>query len=194
MTASINSLCVYCGAAVGRDPAYRAIAERLGRHIAENNVRLIYGGGRVGLMGVIADAVKAAGGHVTGVIPNFLEAREVGNRQVDELRVVDSMHARKQLMFELSDAFCVMPGGFGTLDEFFEVITWRQLGQHDKPVIVVNEMGYWDPLLRLVEHGREAGFMADPAPLYQVVDRAEEVVPALSRQPRPRKVGVVSRI
>jgi hypothetical protein len=194
MTASINSLCVYCGAAVGRDPAYRVIAERLGRHIAQNNVRLIYGGGRVGLMGVIADAVKSAGGHVTGVIPNFLEAREVGNRQIDELRVVDSMHARKQLMFELSDAFCMMPGGFGTLDEFFEVITWRQLSQHDKPIIVLNEMGYWDPLLRLVEHGREAGFMADPALLYQVVDRAEEVVPTLSRQPRARKVGVVSRI
>jgi uncharacterized protein (TIGR00730 family) len=194
MTASINSLCVYCGAAVGRDPAYRALAERLGRHIAESNVRLIYGGGRVGLMGVIADAVKAAGGQVTGIIPNFLEAREVGNRQVDELRVVDSMHARKQLMFELSDAFCILPGGFGTLDEFFEIITWRQLGQHDKPIVILNETGYWDPLLRLVEHGRRAGFMADPAPLYEVVDRAEEVIPVLSRQPKPRKVGVVGRI
>ncbi|QEX23488.1 cytokinin riboside 5'-monophosphate phosphoribohydrolase [Hypericibacter adhaerens] len=187
-------MCVYCGSAEGRDPAYRDIAERLGRHMAANHVRLIYGGGRVGLMGVIADAVKASGGHVTGIIPDFLEAREVGNREIDELRVVNSMHARKQLMFELSDAFCMMPGGFGTLEEFFEVITWRQLGQHDKPIIVLNEAGYWDPLLKLVEHGRQKGFMADPAPLYEVVDRAEAVIPALSRQPKPRKVGAVSRM
>src|ERR1700755_423445 len=153
MTASINSLCVYCGAAQGRDPAYRAIAERLGRHIAQHTVRLIYGGGRVGLMGVLADAVKAAGGRVTGVIPNFLEIREVGNREIDELRVVDSMHTRKALMSEMSDSFCMMPGGFGTLEEFFEVITWRQLGQHDKPIIVLNETGYWNPLLHLIEDG-----------------------------------------
>jgi uncharacterized protein (TIGR00730 family) len=194
MTASINSLCVYCGAAQGRDPAYRAMAERLGRHIARHNVRLIYGGGRVGLMGVLADAVKAAGGRVTGVIPNFLEIREVGNREIDELRVVDSMHTRKQLMFELSDAFCMMPGGFGTLEEFFEVITWRQLGQHDKPIIVLNETGYWDPLLRLIEHGQREGFMADPTPLFTVVDRVEDVMPTLSRQPTPQKVGLVSRM
>lgn len=194
MTASITSLCVYCGAAEGRSPVYHDIADRLGRHMAQNNVRLIYGGGRVGLMGVIADAVKAAGGHVTGIIPDFLEAREVGNREIDELRVVNSMHSRKQLMFELSDAFCMMPGGFGTLEEFFEVLTWRQLGQHDKPIIVLNEAGYWDPLLKLVEHGRQAGFMADPSRLFQVVDRAEAVVPALSRLPKPRKVGVVSRM
>ncbi|QEX18203.1 cytokinin riboside 5'-monophosphate phosphoribohydrolase [Hypericibacter terrae] len=194
MTASIKSLCVYCGAAEGRGPAYRDIAQRLGRHIAQNDVRLIYGGGRVGLMGVVADAVKSAGGQVTGVIPNFLEIREIGNREIDELRVVDSMHARKQLMFELSDGFCMMPGGFGTLEEFFEVITWRQLGQHDKPIVVLNEGGYWDPLLRLVEHGRQEGFMADPAPLYSVVDRVDDVIPALSRQPAPTKVGAVGRM
>jgi uncharacterized protein (TIGR00730 family) len=194
MTASIKSLCVYCGAAQGSSPVYRSIAQRLGQHVAQNDVRLIYGGGRVGLMGVIADAVKAGGGLVTGVIPNFLEMREVGNREIDELRVVDSMHARKQLMFELSDAFCMMPGGFGTLEEFFEVITWRQLGQHDKPIIVLNEAGYWDPLLRLVEHGRREGFMADPAPLFTVVDRVEDVLPALARQPKPQKVGAISKM
>jgi uncharacterized protein (TIGR00730 family) len=97
-------------------------------------------------------------------------------------------------MFELSDGFCMMPGGFGTLEEFFEVITWRQLGQHDKPIVVLNEGGYWDPLLRLVEHGRQEGFMADPAPLYSVVDRVDDVIPALSRQPAPTKVGAVGRM
>lgn len=194
MTAQIKSLCVYCGAAQGSGPLYRLIAQRLGLHIAQHQVRLIYGGGRVGLMGVIADAVKAAGGHVTGVIPNFLERREVGNREIDDLHVVETMHERKRLMFELSDAFCMMPGGFGTLEEFFEVITWRQLGQHDKPIIVLNEAGYWDPLLRLVDHGQREGFMADPTPLFTVVDSVEDVVPSLVRQPKPQKVGSISKM
>src|SRR3546814_324213 len=148
----ISSLCVYCGSAVGLDPAHRESAARLGQIMAENRIRLVYGGGRIGLMGVVADAVLASGGTAVGVIPEFLETREVGHQGVNDLHVVDSMHSRKNLMFEMSDAFAVLPGGFGTLDEAFEIITWRQLKLHDKPIVMIDVDGYWQPFLRLVDH------------------------------------------
>jgi uncharacterized protein (TIGR00730 family) len=179
MSPGITSLCVYCGSAVGRTPAYRAAGERLGRMLAEHDVRLVFGGGRIGMMGIIADAVVRHGGKVTGVIPTFLETREVGHHGIDDLRIVDSMHVRKQLMFELSDAFAILPGGYGTLDETFEIITWRLLGMHDKPVVIVNQDGYWSPLLDLIEHCRREGFVSERSDVYRVVADVDEVLPAL---------------
>lgn len=194
MSPSIASLCVYCGSANGHDPVYRAVAERLGRQLAEHDIRLIYGGGGVGLMGALADAVVRHGGRVTGIIPSFLETREAGNRRIDDLRVVDSMHARKQLMFELSDAFAILPGGFGTLDEFFEILTWRQLGQHDKPIVLINEADYWTPLLNLIEHGHRAGFMSDRRALFQVVEQVDDLLPLLAAEHEPHHAEATTRI
>ncbi len=182
----ISSLCVYCGSAVGFEPAYRESAVRLGQIMAENRIRLVYGGGRIGLMGVVADAVLAAGGSAVGVIPEFLETREVGHQGVDDLHIVDSMHSRKNLMFEISDAFAILPGGFGTLDEAFEMITWRQLSLHDKPIVMIDIDGYWQPFLRLVDHVIDQGF-ARPScrELFTVVSSVEEVIDAIHREPEP---------
>lgn len=181
-----TSLCVYCGSATGADGAYVAQARRLGVLMAENGIRLIYGGARIGLMGALADAVLAGGGEVVGVIPGHLDAREVGHRGISELRIVASMHERKNLMFEISDAFAILPGGLGTLDETFEMITWRQLRLHDKPILLVDIDGYWQPLLRLVDHVVERGF-APPAVhrLFTVVGSVDDVVSALVREPEP---------
>jgi uncharacterized protein (TIGR00730 family) len=184
---NIESICVYCGSAVGKDSAHRAAAHRFGEILAENGIRLVYGGGRIGLMGVIADAAIAGGGSVTGVIPGHLESREKGHRGVTELRVVDSMHARKNAMFELADAFVILPGGLGTLDETFEILTWRQLGLHDKPIVLVDVSGYWQPFLRLFDHMVGGGFVAPEwRRLFELVDRVDAVIPALRRLPEPR--------
>ena len=182
--ASIDSVCVFCGSKTGNDPAWRTAAERLGRLLAQNGIRLIYGGGRIGLMGVLADAVTAAGGKVVGVIPDFLMKLEVGNARVDELIVVDSMHERKRRMFELADGFVVLPGGLGTLDETFEIVTWKQLRQHSKPIVVVNTAGYWTPFAKLVDAIIEGGF-AHPrvADLFTVVPDPADVIPALLQAP-----------
>jgi uncharacterized protein (TIGR00730 family) len=183
---ALTSLCVYCGSCTGSDPAHRAAAERLGRLMAERGVRLVFGGGRVGLMGVLADAVLDAGGQVTGIIPGHIEEREIGHQQVTELLIVDNMHERKHKMFELADAFAVLPGGFGTLDETFEIITWRQLGLHDKPVVLIDSAGYWKPLETLLEHVIDGGFADGSARrLYQFVDSVDEVFDVLAKAPPP---------
>jgi hypothetical protein len=185
MTAS-RSLCVYCGSSVGAKPQIQDAARQLGRLMAESRIRLVYGGGRVGLMGVIADAVLDGGGEVVGIIPEFLDTREVGHRGVTELHIVDSMHARKSLMVELSDAFAVLPGGFGTLDETFEVLTWRQLRLHDKPIMLVDLDGYWNPFLDLVDHLIAQGFVHPSCrDLFTVVTSVEEVVAAVAQAPQP---------
>jgi hypothetical protein len=191
----LSSLCVYCGSAVGADPIYRETAVRLGRLMAENRIRLVFGGGRVGLMGVLADAVMEAGGSTVGVIPRFLETREVGHRGISELHIVDSMHTRKQLMFELSDAFAVLPGGFGTLDETFEIITWRQLRLHDKPIMLVDANGYWQPFLRLIDHViREGLARPECRQLFTLVPDVDEVIAALRRQPEPAVPDLPERL
>jgi hypothetical protein len=154
----VKSLCVYCGSARGASPRYIAAAKELGAAMAERNIRLVYGGARIGMMGEVADAVMKNGGEVVGVIPEHLQTSEVGHSGITELKVVDSMHTRKKLMFDLSDAFAVLPGGFGTLDELFEIITWRMLSLHAKPVVVLNIDGYWDPYQRLVDHIIAQGF------------------------------------
>ena len=148
----IQSVCVFCGSNPGLSDSYREAAEQMGAEVARRNIRLIYGGGRTGLMGAMADAALANKGQITGVIPHDLMQREVGHTGLDDLRVVNSMHERKALMAELSDAYVAMPGGLGTLEELFDVWTWAQLGIHSKSIALLNVAGYYDPLLEFLEH------------------------------------------
>ena len=152
-------ICVYAGSNPGTNPAYGEAAERFGRLLAERGIGLVYGGGRTGLMGRIADAVLAGGGTVTGIIPQFLMDKEVGHMGVQDLRVVGSMHERKALMAELADGFVALPGGIGTLEEIFEVWTWGQLGQHDKPCGLLNAAGFYDGLAGFLDHVAGEQFM-----------------------------------
>jgi hypothetical protein len=154
-----RSLCVYCGARTGTDPAHAAAARELGRLIGERGWRLVYGGGNVGLMGEVADAALAAGAAVLGIIPDSLMRREVGHPGLTELQVVATMHERKQRMAEQADAFVALPGGIGTLEELFEVWTWRHLGYHDKPVALLDVGGFWQPLRAFMQSTQVAGFV-----------------------------------
>jgi uncharacterized protein (TIGR00730 family) len=184
--AAVKRLCVYLGSSGKVDEAYRAAATRLGVIMGQAGVELIYGGGRVGLMGLLADAVLASGGRVTGIIPQHLHDKEVGHRNVSELIIVDNMHNRKRQMFEMADAFAVLPGGLGTLDETLEIITWKQLGLHDKPIVLVDVAGYWTPLLGLIDHIILSGFAGRGARnYYRVVSRVEDLLPALAAAPAP---------
>jgi uncharacterized protein (TIGR00730 family) len=182
----IRSLCVYCGSSDLGPPEHRLAAAKLGQILAKEGVELVFGGGRVGLMGIIADAALAAGGRVTGIIPDHLIRAEVGHGNVSELVVVDSMHVRKETMFQRSDAFTVLPGGPGTLDEMFEILTWRQLRLHDKPVVICNLGGYWDKLLDLIDTFIAAHY-ARPEfrDFFTVVDRVEEILPAIDAARAP---------
>ena len=153
------SVCVYCGSRPGADPAFAEVADQVGRWIGAHGGQLVYGGGRSGLMGVVADATLAAGGRVVGVIPRALVEREHAHRGCTELLIVDTMHERKRLMAERADAFLALPGGIGTFEEFFEAWTWRQLGYHDKPIGLLNQNGYYDALLRFVGDSMAGGFM-----------------------------------
>jgi uncharacterized protein (TIGR00730 family) len=155
----LTRVCVFCGSSTGNRPEYRDAAERLARAMTERGIALVFGGGGVGLMGIIADAVLAAGGHVIGVIPHALVAREVGHKRIPDLRIVNSMHERKAMMAELSDAFIAMPGGFGTFEEFCEVVTWTQLGLHRKRCGLLNVLGYYDDLLALFDRSVADGFV-----------------------------------
>jgi uncharacterized protein (TIGR00730 family) len=155
----MKAVCVYCGSATGARPVYAEAAKAFGRALVHNNLALVYGGGRVGLMGLIADEVLAAGGRAVGVIPELLVAKEVGHTDLTELHVVPDMHERKKMMADLSDAFVAMPGGVGTFEEFFEVYTWAQLGYHQKPVGLLDVNGYYDPLMAMLRHTVDEGFM-----------------------------------
>jgi uncharacterized protein (TIGR00730 family) len=182
-----KSLCVFCGSQLGSDRRFRAAATRLGELAASAGFRLIYGGGRVGLMGAVADAAMAAGGEVVGLIPARLLEREVGHRAITELIVARDMFDRKDQMIARADGFVVLPGGLGTLDELLEVVTLRQLGYHGKPIVLVNLGGYWDPLIALVERVVEHGFAApNVRALYRVVDSVDDVLPALGIDVAPR--------
>jgi uncharacterized protein (TIGR00730 family) len=154
-------ICVFCGSSFGRSPAFRDNAVRVGAEIARRGLGLVYGGGRVGLMGVVADAALAAGGPVVGVIPDPLATREIAHHGLTELHVVPGMHERKALMASRSMAFLTMPGGVGTYEEFFEILSWAGLGIHRKPIGLLNVEGYFDPLLALLEFGAEQGFIRD---------------------------------
>lgn len=153
-----KSVCVYCGSRFGADPAYRKAAAELGQALAANAWRLVYGAGDVGLMGEVAQATQAAGGATFGVIPTHLFEREVGKRDLSTFIVTETMHERKKVMYMNADAIVVLPGGAGSLDEFFEVLTWRQLGLHRKPIYLLNVAGYWDKLIALTEHVVDEGF------------------------------------
>lgn len=155
----MRRVCVFCGSSAGADPAYRDCAEQLGAELTRRNIGLVYGGGNVGLMGAIADLVIQAGGEAIGVIPQHLMTREIGHNRLTKLHVVRSMHERKAMMADLSDAFIALPGGFGTLEEFCEVLTWSQLGLHAKPCGIVNVRGYYTPLLRMLDHAVEERFL-----------------------------------
>lgn len=159
--APAKAVCVYCGSRPGDDPAFAAAAEVLGDGIARAGWQLVYGAGDIGLMGTVARAVQAAGGSTLGVIPQHLMRAEVGKRDLTAFVVTETMHERKKVMFLNGDAVVALPGGPGTLDELFEVLTWRQLGLHRKPVILVNQNGYWDPLLALIDHVLERGFAGE---------------------------------
>jgi len=188
--ATLRRLGVYCASSARVDVRYRDAATMLGRLAAEAEVEIVYGGGRVGLMGLLADAALAAGGRVTGVIPSHLYEREAGHTGLSELIVVASMHERKQRMFELADAFVTLPGGLGTLDETIEIMTWKQLGLHDKPLVIVDIAGYWAPLTALVDHAIASGFTTPTAREYfQVVTRADDVLPLIAALPPSRHAG-----
>jgi uncharacterized protein (TIGR00730 family) len=157
----LQSICVFCGSSTGSDPAYTEAARSLGTTLAEADIRLVFGGGHVGLMGEISNAALAAGGDVIGVIPKFLVERELAHEALTDLRIVRSMHERKALMSDLAEAFIALPGGAGTLEEFFEVLTWAQLGEHQKPCGLLNVAGYYDPLLTVFDRMVEAGFLSE---------------------------------
>ncbi len=176
----INALCVYCGSSPGTDPAFAAAAHAFGTILAENRVRLIYGGGSVGLMGKLAHSVLDHGGEVTGVMPEFLTKRERPRPLQQELIVTPDMHSRKRVMFERADGFVALPGGIGTLEEVVEQLTWAQLGRHNKPILFANINGYWDPLLGLIEHMRTVKFLPPSLSVdFLVAARVEEILPKM---------------
>ena len=179
----IRSICVYCGSQPGRDPSFMEAGRILGKSIAENHLRLVYGGGTKGIMGAVASGVLSHGGRVTGIIPEFLmdmEATRHSLGQLSELIVTPDMHERKHKMFERSDAFVTLPGGIGTLEEIVEIMTWGQLGRHEKPMVFANIGGFWDPMLSLVTHMREEGFI-HRGHLVQpmVIPDVDDIVPAI---------------
>jgi uncharacterized protein (TIGR00730 family) len=155
----LSSLCVFCGSNAGAQPVYLEAAEAVGRGLAQRGLRVVYGGGKVGMMGAVADAARAAGGEVVGVIPQAIFDLEIGHTGIDDLRVVGSMHERKALMAELSDAFIALPGGIGTLEELFEVYTWAQLGIHSKPLGLIDVAGYYQPLVGFLDHAVQERFL-----------------------------------
>jgi len=193
----MKRICVFCGSSPGSRPEYGAAAEEMAAELVRRNIGLVYGGGKVGLMGIIADSVRKAGGEAQGVIPEHLMAREVGHKGLTKLHVVGSMHERKALMADLSDAFVALPGGFGTLEEFCEVVTWTQLGLHAKPCGILNVLGFYSPLLRMLDHAMEQRFLKpenralvlardQPADLLQALEewRPVHVEKWLSRETR----------
>ncbi|MGH6776502.1 MAG: TIGR00730 family Rossman fold protein [Bradyrhizobium sp.] len=184
----IKTICVYCGSGPGTNPRFIESAKSLGKIFAENNIRLVYGGGSLGLMGAVATSVLDNGGMVTGIIPDFLTMRENALTRVQEMIVTPDMHQRKRLMFERSDAFVALPGGIGTLEELVEQLTWQQLGRHSKPVLLANIDGFWEPLLALLAHMRATQFIRSGLTIDILkAERVEDIVPRLraaaARQP-----------
>jgi uncharacterized protein (TIGR00730 family) len=177
---TIKSICVYCASGPGNNPAFMEAARKLGQILAENNIRLVYGGGSVGLMGALAESVLDHGGLVTGVIPDFLVNREHMLLRVQERVITPDMHERKRVMFERADAFVALPGGVGTLEELVEQLTWAQLGRHKKPIMILNISRFWDPLCVLLEQMEKLDFIRANLPIKLLVaDRVEEILPKL---------------
>lgn len=182
----IKNICVYTGSSIRVAEHFHQLARDFGAAIAARGRGLVYGGGRVGLMGLCADAALAGGAPVIGIIPSHLQQWEVEHKDLTELLVVDSMHNRKRMMVERADAFVVLPGGFGTLDEAFEIMTWKQVHLHDKPIVILNSHGYWDPLLRLIEHVIQVGFAHEThTNLFKVATNVDEAFDMLSESSPP---------
>jgi uncharacterized protein (TIGR00730 family) len=198
----INTVCVYCGSGPGTDPQFIEGAKAFGKALAENGVGLVYGGGSIGLMGAVASATLDHGGSVTGIIPEFLTARENALKRAQELIVTANMHERKQLMFDRSDAFVALPGGIGTLEELVEQLTWAQLGRHTKPILLANIAGFWDPLLVLINHMRDKAFIRQNLTVEVLTaDRVEDILPTLEAAAAPEpeatklmEAGVANRL
>ncbi len=190
---NLRNICVYCGSSPGTDPAFQAAAVALGRHMAAEGIGLVYGGGGNGLMGVIARTVREEGGHVTGIIPEFLQQREHRYEGAQKQIVVPDMHTRKRLMFEHADAIVALPGGVGTLEELVEQLTWVQLDQHVKPVVIADVDGFWRPLLDLFAHMRNNGFIRPNLEVrYLVAEKIADVIPMIRKARALRKaVGEV---
>ncbi len=190
----LRRLCVFCSSSNHLPETYRDEARALGARMAREEIELVYGGGSVGLMGVLANAVLAGGGKVTGVIPDFLSTKELAHAGLTRMLVTRSMHERKHEMSRLADAFAVLPGGFGTLDEFFEILTWKQLGLHARPIVVANTGGWFDALMAYCRHASETGAITKAnLELFTVVDTAQEVVDAVRRRRPPREARRLSR-
>ncbi len=182
IASKIKTVCVYCGSGPGTNPNFVKAAVAFGKALAENGVGLVYGGGSIGLMGAVATGALDAGGKVTGIIPDFLTARENALKRAQELIVTPDMHTRKRMMFERSDAFVAFPGGIGTLEELVEQMTWAQLGRHSKPILMANIDGFWDPLLALLAHMKETAFIrADLSVDILTADRIADILPLLER-------------
>ncbi|WP_119307900.1 TIGR00730 family Rossman fold protein [Cohaesibacter haloalkalitolerans] len=178
--ATLQKICVYCGSGCGNNPVFAQEARLLGQEMAKANIGLVYGGGSVGLMGILAKSVLENGGHVTGIIPGFLKDKEVMLADVQDLLVTGDMHERKRKMFDAAQAFVALPGGIGTLEELVEMLTWAQLGQHKKPVLLANIEGFWDPLAKLLDHMRKESFIRqDMAVSYLSAHHARDIVPML---------------
>src|SRR5215471_16321464 len=179
---SIRAVCVYCGSSAGADPAFATAARALGKILADSGVRLVYGGGSVGMMGALAGSVLAHGGAVTGVIPEFLVNAEHMLAGAQEIIVTRDMHERKRVMFERADAFVALPGGLGTLEELVEQVTWAQLGRHSKPILLANIAGFWEPLRELIDHMNALGFIHSFSRLnYLITDKIDDVLPSLRK-------------
>ena len=193
--ADVSSIAVYCGSRVGTLPAYTEAARDLGRGMVARGVDLVFGGGRVGIMGVIADTILEGGGKVTGVIPHFLDELEVGHENVTEFIRVDNMHIRKATMFNRADAFVILPGGLGTLEEFFEVVTWKQLKLHQKPIVVLNVGGCWSRLTELTSDIVTAGFAHEKiADLFTMVETVDDIFQVISESPTPERRSLEDRL
>ncbi|HKY95625.1 MAG TPA: TIGR00730 family Rossman fold protein [Kiloniellales bacterium] len=189
------TLCLYCGSSTKAPPGHVALARSLGQLLARNGIALVFGGGRIGLMGAAAEAALAAGGKVIGIIPDFLLRREVAHDHLSELVVTDSMHDRKRLMAERAEAFCILPGGLGTLDETFEILTWAQLGLHAKPIVLLNHEGYWDPLLELIDRLVANRYVRpEHRALLRVAPDLEALLPLLARLPPDTGIEDLDRV
>ena len=179
----MKSLCVYCGSSAGRSPDYIASAKLLGQSMAEHDIRLVYGGGTTGMMGAVAQGLRENGGHILGIIPEFLLPKEAPNHKDDDktkIIVTETMHSRKHIMFEESDGFIALPGGIGTIEEIIEVMTWGQLGRHNKPMVFANLQGFWDPMIAMLKQTNQEGFLHGADKINAlVIDDAAEIVPKL---------------
>lgn len=190
----IRTICVYCGSGPGGDPEFMAAASRFGELMAREGVGLVYGGGSRGLMGAVSGAVLANGGHVTGIIPDFLQSKEKTEAGAQEIIITPDMHKRKQIMFERADAFVALPGGIGTLEELVEQLTWKQLGQHPKPILIANIAGFWNPLLALIDHMAGSGFIHTRHQFnYLITESVGEIIPMLRETaPPPAEKGTAA--